>query len=45
MALGAGTHTYWDKPTTSATFIMFVLLYNNIIPISLFIVLDLIRLA
>jgi magnesium-transporting ATPase (P-type) len=45
MSLGAGQHTYWDEPGTVSTVIMFILLYNNIVPISLFIVLDLIRLA
>jgi magnesium-transporting ATPase (P-type) len=44
--LGAGRHLYWeDDVGTISAFIMFVLLYNNIIPISLFIVLDMIRFA
>lgn len=43
MSKSIGKHLYWDFGSIS-TFVMFILLYNNIIPISLFIVMDIVRL-
>jgi phospholipid-transporting ATPase len=43
MSKYAARNLYWDTSSTH-NFLMFVLVYNNIIPISMFIVMDIVRL-
>jgi hypothetical protein len=45
MSMAVADNLYWGADSSIATFFRFALLYNNIVPISLFIVLDIIRLV